>query len=161
MQDCHELFSIKRGDKRLTVSVLKTSRHRTYVGSIDGQVCAMSFGKGDLLRMLIEIAAPLPYFVMYSPLKREAKVHKGTCRNCRQGLGRKDGVSRNQWYAFATRRRSACRPRCGPRRRGRAHSAYARAVAPGCASSPLAPTDYSACAMCIKGHYVRHRVKSR
>lgn len=57
MQDHHELFEIRRGDKRLSIAVLKTSRHRTYIGSIDGQVCATSFGKGDLLRQLMEMAS--------------------------------------------------------------------------------------------------------
>lgn len=54
MQNYHELFEIRRGDKRLSVAVLKNSRRRTYVGFIDGQKCALSFGKGDLLRLLIE-----------------------------------------------------------------------------------------------------------
>jgi IS1 family transposase len=82
-------------------------------------------------------ASPLPYFVMHSPVKREAKVHKGSCRNCRQGVGRKDGRSRNQWYAFATERDAR---RC---------------------AETLAPLDNSVCSMCVVGHYVKHRVRSR
>jgi hypothetical protein len=60
MQNHHELFEIRRGDKRLSVAVLRNSRHRVYVGSIDGQVCATSFGKGDLLRLLIEKSSDRP-----------------------------------------------------------------------------------------------------
>jgi hypothetical protein len=55
MQDHHELFTIKRGGKRLSVAVVRECRHRTYVGLIDGQVCATSLGKGDLLRVLLEM----------------------------------------------------------------------------------------------------------
>lgn len=79
----------------------------------------------------------LPYFVMYSQLKREAKVHKGTCRNCQQGLGRKNGDSRNQWYAFQTEREAR---RC---------------------AETLAPLENSVCSVCVTGSYVKHRVMSK
>ena len=84
------------------------------------------------------ITSPLPYFVMYSPNKREAKIHKGSCASWRQGLGRKDGrIGPNRWYAFESQR-----------------------AARRCAES-LAPTQHSVCAMCVTGHYVKHHVRSK
>jgi IS1 family transposase len=83
-------------------------------------------------------SSSLPFFVMYAPKKREARVHNGECRNCRHGIGRKDGgAGSNRWYAFETER-----------------------AARRCAES-LAPLNYSVCSMCVTGQYVRHRVRSR
>lgn len=83
-------------------------------------------------------SSSLPYFVMYSPIKREAKVHKGTCGNCRQGVGRKaNRAGSNQWYAFETERAAR---RC---------------------AETLAPIEHSVCSLCVTGHYGRHRVKSK
>ncbi len=81
--------------------------------------------------------SPLPYFVMYSPNKREAKVHKGTCHACRQGLGKKDQSSPNQWYAFDTEKAAR---RC---------------------AEVLSARNHSVCSICVTGHYVKHRVRSR
>ncbi|MDE2072092.1 MAG: hypothetical protein KGJ81_01505 [Alphaproteobacteria bacterium] len=82
--------------------------------------------------------SPLPYFVMYSPKKRTAKVHKGSCGECKQGLGRKEGHSvQNKWFAFETER-------------------AARRFA-----ETLAPLENSVCSKCITGSYVKHRVRSR
>lgn len=83
-------------------------------------------------------ASPLPYFVMYSPQKRAAKIHKGTCGECKQGHGRKAGLSvQNYWYAFETERAAR---RC---------------------AETLAPLDNSVCAKCVTGQYVKHRVRSK
>jgi hypothetical protein len=79
----------------------------------------------------------LPYFVMYSPNKREAKIHKGHCHNCRHGHGRKREPDANQWYAFATLQEAR---RC---------------------TQMLAPLDSSDYSICITGHYVRHYVRSK
>jgi len=83
-------------------------------------------------------ASPLPYFVMYSPNKQEAKVHKGSCGNCRQGVGRKDGrAGSNRWYAFET-----------------------EWAARRCAEA-LAPVNHSVCSLCVAGQYVKHGVRSK
>ena len=79
----------------------------------------------------------LAYFVMYSPLHRESKTHKGSCRSCRHGLGRTDNASVNKWYAFET-----------------------RGFASICAKA-LAPYQNSSCAVCITGHYSRHSVAGK
>ena len=90
------------------------------------------------LPLAVGEASPLPYFVMYSPTKREAKVHRGTCSNCRQGIGRKiDREGPNAWYAFATER-----------------------AAQHCAER-LAPAQHSVCSMCVSGRYVKHFVRSK
>ncbi|HEY5237399.1 MAG TPA: hypothetical protein VIJ62_03380 [Rhizomicrobium sp.] len=82
--------------------------------------------------------SPLPYLVMYSPKKREAKVHKGSCGDCNHGHGRKAGLSiRNQWFAFETER-----------------------AARRCAES-LAPLENSVCSKCVTGRYVKHCVRSK
>jgi len=79
--------------------------------------------------------SPLPYFVMYSPVKREAKVHKGSCGNCRQGVGRKaQRAGSNEWYAFESER-----------------------AARKCAEA-LAPVQHSVCSLCVTGQYVKHAV---
>ena len=58
-----------------------------------------------------------------------------TCGECKQGHGRKGGMSaQNQWYGFETER--------GARK---------------CAEL-LAPLENSVCSKCIRGHYVRHVV---
>jgi IS1 family transposase len=82
-------------------------------------------------------SSSLPYFVMYSPIKREAKVHKGHCGNCRQGVGRKASrAGSNEWYAFETEREAR---RC---------------------AEALAPVEHSVCSLCVKGTYVKHQVRS-
>ena len=82
--------------------------------------------------------SPLPYFVMYSPQKRAAKIHKGSCNDCKHGHGRKAGLSiRSQWFAFETER---------------AAHRYAEA---------LAPLENSVCSKCITGRYVKYRVRSQ
>ena len=67
-----------------------------------------------------------PYVVSYSARKREAKVHKATCR-----AGRKTNNGRrlNQWYAFHSER-----------------------AARRCAEN-LSPVQHSVCSICIVGHY--------
>jgi IS1 family transposase len=80
-----------------------------------------------------------PYFVSYSAQKREAKVHKATCRNCQHGVGRKinGGPRMNRWYAFQTEQ--------GARR---------------CAET-LAPLQHGVCSICIVGHYAGSMVTGR
>lgn len=57
-----DLFEIKRGGKRLTVAVRGgCGGWRRYIGSIDGQECAMAPAKGDLLRMLIDMTGSQPH----------------------------------------------------------------------------------------------------
>ncbi len=66
------------------------------------------------------------------------EVHKGSCGECKQGHGRKGGMSvQNQWYAFETERAA---------RRS---------------AEVLAPLENSVCSKCVTGSYVRHRVSSR
>jgi IS1 family transposase len=77
------------------------------------------------------------YFVMFSPKKHETKVHKGICRNCRHGVGRKDGVGTNQWFDFDT---VDAAKRC---------------------ARELAPLQFSECAICIKGKYAGARSNPR
>lgn len=78
----------------------------------------------------------LPYFVMHSEGKREAKVHKGHCRNCQQGMGRMlGGAGRNRWYAFQTREE-----------------------AEQCAKE-VAPLDHSVCSICVVGKYIGNSVR--
>jgi hypothetical protein len=80
----------------------------------------------------------LPYFVMYSPNKREARIHKGSCANCRDGLGSKGGIATsNRWYAFESERAAR---RC---------------------AETLAPAQHSVCSKCVTGNYVRHGVRSK
>lgn len=75
-------------------------------------------------------ASPLPYFVLFSPRKNEAKVHKGSCKMCRQGMGRREKrLGPNQWYAFQTEQ-----------------------AAKQCAET-LAPMQHSVCSICVVGHY--------
>ena len=75
------------------------------------------------------------YYVMLSPRKREAKVHVGTCRNCRHGMGRLDGVGTNLWYHFHT-----------------------EAAAKRCAET-LAPLQHSVCSICILGKYPGNSIR--
>lgn len=69
------------------------------------------------------------YFVCNDTVANKAKVHAGSCRNCRHGLGRGGSGKTNQWYAFSTQ-------------------ADAQAAA-----DELAPDDSSVCAMCVRGFY--------
>lgn len=82
--------------------------------------------------------SPLPYFVMHSEGKREAKVHKGTCRNCQQGMGRTNGgAGRNKWYAFQT-----------------------QGEAERCAKA-LASLAHSVCSICIVGKYAGNSIRQQ
>jgi hypothetical protein len=49
------LFDIQHRGKRLSVGVRTRFRRRTYIGAIDGQVCATAPAKGTLLRLLMEM----------------------------------------------------------------------------------------------------------
>ena len=82
------------------------------------------------------VTSSSPYFVMYSPLHREAKVHKASCRNCQNGAGRKTSrKGKNQWYPFDS-------------------EDAARAFA-----KSLAPLRNSVCAMCVTGKYAGNSVR--
>lgn len=71
-----------------------------------------------------------PHFVMFDPVKPEAKLHLSTCRNCQRGRGRRPGVQkRTVWYAFDTKEEAL-----------------------ECART-LARFDYSECAICLVGKY--------
>lgn len=88
--------------------------------------------------LAVGATSPLPYFVMHSEGKREAKVHKGACRNCQQGMGRmQGGAGSNKWYAFQTQEE-----------------------AEGCAMG-LAPLAYSVCSICVVGKYAGNSVRQR
>jgi IS1 family transposase len=75
------------------------------------------------------VASIKPFFVMFDPAKREAKVHAGQCNNCRYGLGRKDGPKTTQWFDFDALEGARF------------------------AASHLAPHDFADCTMCIRGYY--------
>jgi hypothetical protein len=53
MTNQRHLFDIQHRGKRLSVAVRTNYRQRTYIGSIDGQVCATAPAKGTLLRLLV------------------------------------------------------------------------------------------------------------
>jgi len=57
MTDQRQLFDIQHRGKCLSVAVRTKYRQRTYIGSIDGQVCATAPAKGTLLRLLVEMAS--------------------------------------------------------------------------------------------------------
>lgn len=76
------------------------------------------------------VAIDAPFFVMHDATKRLAKVHRGECRNCRNGLGRSGGSKTTAWYAVDG----------GPDQ--------ARELA-----AALAPHDHSDCAICVTGSY--------
>jgi hypothetical protein len=54
MENQRHLFDIQHRGKRLSVAVRTKYRQRTYIGSIDGQVCVTAPAKGTLLRLLVE-----------------------------------------------------------------------------------------------------------
>lgn len=49
-----ELFRIRYGARHLSVAVRGRRRARVYIGYIDGTVCALARGKGDVMRLLLE-----------------------------------------------------------------------------------------------------------
>ncbi|HET7083747.1 MAG TPA: hypothetical protein VFI23_03190 [Rhizomicrobium sp.] len=57
MENQRHLFDIQHRGKRLSVAVRTKYRQRTYIGSIDGQVCATAPAKGTLLRLLVEMSS--------------------------------------------------------------------------------------------------------
>ena len=78
----------------------------------------------------------LPFFVIHSQKKGEAKVHKGTCRNCQHGMGRKQGgAGRNDIYAFVSQEEAW---RC---------------------AQTLAPLNPSVCSICVVGKYAGNSVR--
>lgn len=76
-----------------------------------------------------EAAEHLSYFVCYDTLGQTAKVHAGSCCNCRHGLGRGGSGATNRWYGFDDVD--------GARR----------------AAAALAPGDDTDCAICIRKSY--------
>lgn len=79
-----------------------------------------------------------PFLVSYSAKKYAAKVHARHCRDCqRAAKGRKEGPRANAWYGFDN-----------------------KSDALKCAQT-LAPVNFSACSICILGHYPGSMVTGR
>ncbi|HEX3945371.1 MAG TPA: hypothetical protein VHW69_14920 [Rhizomicrobium sp.] len=83
----------------------------------------------DWVPLPMGVASIKPFFVMFDPAKREARVHAGQCNNCRYGLGRKQGSKVTQWFDFESLEGARF------------------------AAGQLAPHNFSDCTMCIRGYY--------
>lgn len=60
MKHATKLFSFRHSQRDITVWRRGSGRFKRYYGAINGDMCAESTGKGDLLRRLIEMARHYP-----------------------------------------------------------------------------------------------------
>jgi hypothetical protein len=60
MHTGRELFQFQRGGHRVTVVVRGWPRVRQYIGYIDGEERVYASGKGDLMRLLLEMISARP-----------------------------------------------------------------------------------------------------
>jgi hypothetical protein len=68
-----ELFEISHGGRNIAVFLRNVGLRKRYIGSVNGIVCVIGSGKGDVMRRLIEVARHYPKADHRPVLKRQKR----------------------------------------------------------------------------------------